>query len=36
MGIQGVNLLLEKFRDGRALPLQVYVPSKLKLRETTK
>lgn len=35
MGIQGVNLLLEKARDGRALPLQVYVPSKLKLRGTT-
>ncbi|TQI80263.1 LacI family transcriptional regulator [Serratia fonticola] len=36
MGIQGVNLLLEKLRDGRALPLQVYVPSKLKLRNTTR
>ncbi|MGL4856426.1 MAG: transcriptional regulator EbgR [Plesiomonas sp.] len=36
MGIQGVNLLIEKARDGRALPLQVYVPSKLKLRGTTK
>ncbi|MGL6296090.1 MAG: transcriptional regulator EbgR, partial [Plesiomonas sp.] len=36
MGIQGVNLLVEKARDGRALPLQVYVPSKLKLRGTTK
>ncbi|MCG9583413.1 transcriptional regulator EbgR [Vibrio tubiashii] len=36
MGIQGVNLLIEKSRDGRALPLQVYVPSKLKLRDTTK
>ncbi|MCC2522871.1 MULTISPECIES: transcriptional regulator EbgR [Vibrio] len=36
MGIQGVNLLVEKARDGRALPLQVYVPSKLKLRDTTK
>lgn len=35
MGIQGVNLLVEKVRDGRALPLQVYVPSKLKLRDTT-
>lgn len=35
MGIQGVNLLVEKGRDGRALPLQVYVPSKLKLRDTT-
>ncbi|BDR34740.1 hypothetical protein PDY_17880 [Photobacterium damselae subsp. damselae] len=36
MGIQGVNLLVEKYRDGRALPLQVFVPSKLKLRGTTK
>lgn len=36
MGIQGVNLLLEKARDGRDLPLQVYVPSKLKLRGTTR
>ncbi|WEM45035.1 transcriptional regulator EbgR (plasmid) [Photobacterium sp. DA100] len=36
MGIQGVNLLVEKIRDGRTLPLQVYVPSKLKLRDTTK
>lgn len=36
MGIQGVNLLVEKYRDGRALPLQVYVPSKLKLRGTTR
>ncbi|MEZ8093052.1 transcriptional regulator EbgR [Photobacterium swingsii] len=36
MGIQGVNLLVEKVRDGRALPLKVYVPSKLKLRGTTK
>ncbi|MDB1124086.1 transcriptional regulator EbgR [Vibrio algarum] len=36
MGIQGVNLLIEKDRDGRALPIQVYVPSKLKLRDTTK
>ncbi len=36
MGIQGVNLLIEKARDGRALPLQVYVPSKLKLRDTTR
>jgi LacI family ebg operon transcriptional repressor len=35
MGIQGVNLLIEKVRDSRALPLQVYVPSKLKLRDTT-
>lgn len=36
MGIQGVNLLLEKSRDGRAIPIRVFVPSKLKLRDTTK
>lgn len=36
MGIQAVNLLVEKCRDGRALPLKVYVPSKLKLRGTTR
>ncbi|MEO3990280.1 transcriptional regulator EbgR [Pseudocitrobacter cyperus] len=36
MGSQGVNLLVEKARDGRALPLQVFVPSKLKLRGTTR
>ncbi|MGF1776674.1 transcriptional regulator EbgR [Vibrio nomapromontoriensis] len=36
MGIQGTNLLVERARDGRTLPLQVYVPSKLKLRNTTK
>ena len=36
MGSQGVNLLLEKARDGRALPLQVFVPSRLKLRGTTR
>lgn len=36
MGIQGVNLLIEKARDGRVLPLQVYVPSQLQLRGTTR
>ncbi len=36
MGIQAVNLLLEKYRDGRKLPLRVFVPSKLELRGTTK
>ncbi|MBV7297378.1 transcriptional regulator EbgR [Enterovibrio paralichthyis] len=36
MGIQAVNLLIDKARDGRTLPLQVYVPSQLKLRGTTK
>ncbi|AFN34268.1 Evolved beta-D-galactosidase transcriptional repressor [Klebsiella michiganensis E718] len=36
MGSQGVNLLVEKARDGRALPLNVFVPSVLKLRGTTR
>ncbi|MBR9788147.1 MAG: transcriptional regulator EbgR [Vibrionaceae bacterium] len=36
MGIQGVNLLVEKYRDERKLPLQVYIPSELILRDTTK
>lgn len=36
MGAQGVNLLLDKLRDERTLPVQVYVPSQLKLRGTTK
>ena len=36
MGSQGVNLLYEKARDGRALPLNVFVPSVLKLRGTTR
>jgi Transcriptional regulators len=36
MGSQGVNLLIEKSRDGRALPLNVFVPSVLKLRGTTR
>ncbi|MDV6251382.1 transcriptional regulator EbgR [Vibrio sp. EA2] len=36
MGAQGVNLLVEKHRDERKLPLQVYVPSELILRDTTK
>ncbi|BBM63936.1 transcriptional regulator EbgR [Vibrio alfacsensis] len=36
MGAQGVNLLVEKYRDKREVPLKVYVPSKLKLRGTTK
>ncbi|HFQ8226692.1 TPA: transcriptional regulator EbgR [Citrobacter freundii] len=35
MGSQGVNLVVEKARDSRALPLQVFVPSELKLRGTT-
>ena len=36
MGSQGVNLLVEKARDGRARPLNVFVPSVLKLRGTTR
>ena len=36
MGSQGVNLLLERSRDGRTIPLRVFVPSQLILRETTK
>ena len=36
MGSQGVNLVYEKARDGRALPLLVFVPNKLKLRGTTR
>lgn len=36
MGSQGVNLLVERARDGRALPLRVFVPSQLKLRGTTR
>lgn len=36
MGSQGVNLVFEKARDGRTLPLQVFVPGKLKLRGTTR
>ncbi|NMU75681.1 substrate-binding domain-containing protein, partial [Vibrio parahaemolyticus] len=35
MGTQGVNLLVEKYRDGRLLPLHVYVQTELKLRGTT-
>ena len=36
MGSQGVNLLLERRRDERVIPLRVYIPSKLRLRDTTK
>ena len=36
MGSQGVNLLLERSRDNRTIPLRVFVPSQLILRETTK
>lgn len=36
MGSQAVNILQQKALDGRVLPIRVYVPSKLKLRGTTK
>ncbi|MUI56045.1 transcriptional regulator EbgR [Aliivibrio fischeri] len=36
MGSQGINLLLERRRDERAIPVRVYIPSKLRLRDTTK
>ena len=35
MGSQGVNLLVERLRDERDIPLRVLVPSKLTLRGTT-
>ncbi|MGL5286108.1 transcriptional regulator, LacI family [Aeromonas sp. RU39B] len=36
MGAQGVNLLLERLRDLRELPLRVLVPSQLIVRGTTR
>lgn len=36
MGIQGVNLLVQKAQDERILPIRVYVSSQLKRRGTTK
>ncbi|WP_423839793.1 transcriptional regulator EbgR [Vibrio mytili] len=36
MGAQGVNLLVEKIRDNRSIPLRVTLPSQLMLRGTTK
>ncbi|WP_336218263.1 transcriptional regulator EbgR [Citrobacter amalonaticus] len=36
MGSQGVNLVVERARDSRTLPLHVFVPSELKLRGTTR
>ena len=36
MGSQGVNLLVERLRDERDIPLRVLVPSKLTLRGTTR
>lgn len=35
MGAQAVNLLTERLHDDRAIPLTVYVPSSLQLRDTT-
>ncbi|WMY76277.1 transcriptional regulator EbgR [Buttiauxella selenatireducens] len=35
MGAQAVNLLMERLRDDRTIPLSVYVPSSLQLRDTT-
>jgi len=36
MGTQGVNLLVERLRDERDIPLRVLVPSHLTLRGTTR
>ena len=36
MGSQGINLLIERHRDARIIPLRVYIPSDLRLRNTTK
>lgn len=36
MGSQGVNLLIERRRDERVIPIRAYIPSKLRLRDTTK
>lgn len=35
IGAQGVNLLMERLRDDRTIPLSVFVPSSLQLRDTT-
>ncbi|WP_310606609.1 transcriptional regulator EbgR [Buttiauxella brennerae] len=35
IGAQAVNLLMERIRDERTIPLSVYVPSSLQLRDTT-
>lgn len=35
MGAQAVNLLAERIRDDRVIPLSLYVPSSLQLRDTT-
>lgn len=36
MGSQAVNLLVQKAQDERTLPIQVYIPSELKLRGTSR
>lgn len=36
MGIQSVNLLVERARDHRDIPIKIIVPTELKLRDTTK
>jgi LacI family ebg operon transcriptional repressor len=36
MGSQGINLLVERLRDQRSVPLRVLVPSRLILRGTTR
>lgn len=35
MGAQAVNLLTERIRDERTVPLSIFVPSSLQLRDTT-
>ncbi|MEW7314758.1 transcriptional regulator EbgR [Buttiauxella gaviniae] len=35
IGAQAVNLLMERIRDARTIPLSVFVPSSLQLRDTT-
>ncbi|NLS54592.1 transcriptional regulator EbgR [Hafnia alvei] len=35
IGAQAVNLLMERIRDDRTIPLSVFVPSSLQLRDTT-
>ncbi len=36
MGAQAVNLLMDRLRDERSVPLSVFVPSSLQLRDTTR
>ncbi|MEX3240192.1 MULTISPECIES: transcriptional regulator EbgR [Serratia] len=35
LGAQAVNLLMERIRDERTIPLSIFVPSSLQLRDTT-